>query len=293
MNSQTQTNTVSTSQETQDQSRGVPFWKSGLFLIAGPCVLRDTTDEAIEIGTSLKGICEEVGLPYCFKASFDKANRSSASSYRGPGLEKGLDMLEEIRARIGVPVLTDIHSADSAAQVAGSVDVLQIPALLCRQTDIVEAAAETGRPINIKKGQFMAPWEMENVVEKARRSGARDILLTERGTSFGYNNLVSDLRSIPIMQRTGCPVIFDATHSVQLPGGQGTVSGGQREFAPVLARAAVAAGCDGIFFEVYPEPDDAVCDGPNATRLDSMRELLKQFLAIHRATETIPGQGES
>lgn len=256
------------------------FWSNGLFLIAGPCVLSDY-DEAVATAETLMDICGRVNVPYCFKASFDKANRSSVDSYRGPGLEKGLEMLNRIGDRLDVPVLTDIHSAEMVDQVAQSVDVLQVPAFLCRQTDIVVAAARTGLPVNIKKGQFMAPHEMGNIVGKARSGGAQEILLTDRGSSFGYNNLVTDFRGIPIMQQTGCPVVFDATHSVQLPGGQGNSSGGQREFAPVLARAAVAAGCNGLFFEVYPDPDKALCDGPNALRLGDVGALLKQLVDIY------------
>jgi 2-dehydro-3-deoxyphosphooctonate aldolase (KDO 8-P synthase) len=256
------------------------FWQKGLFVIAGPCVLQDEESSTFIAGY-MKALCNRLGIPYCFKASFDKANRTSLSSFRGPGLEAGLEILKKIRSGLDVPVLTDIHSIEQAGPAAEVVDVLQIPAFLCRQTDLLVAAARTGRAVNIKKGQFLAPWDMEPVVAKARSAGANNILLTERGSSFGYNNLVSDFRSIPILQRTGCPVIFDATHSVQLPGGQGSSSGGQREFTPVLARCAVAAGCDGLFFEVYPDPDCAPCDGPNAMRLDDMEPLLAQLLDLY------------
>jgi 2-dehydro-3-deoxyphosphooctonate aldolase (KDO 8-P synthase) len=257
------------------------FWRKGLFVIAGPCVLQDE-ESSTHIAAYMKALCNRLGIPYCFKASFDKANRTSLNSFRGPGLEAGLEILKKIRSGLDVPVLTDIHSIEQAGPAAEVVDVLQIPAFLCRQTDLLVAAARTGRAVNLKKGQFLAPWDMEPVAAKARGAGASDILLTERGSSFGYNNLVSDFRSIPILQRTGCPVIFDATHSVQLPGGQGSSSGGQREFAPILARCAVAAGCDGLFFEVYPDPDGAPCDGPNAMRLDDMEPLLAQLLELHQ-----------
>jgi len=252
-----------------------------LFVIAGPCVLQDE-GSAASIAAEMKTICNRLGLPYCFKASFDKANRTSLDSFRGPGLRDGLDLLKKIRCDLDLPVLTDIHSIEQAEPAAEVVDVLQIPAFLCRQTDLLVAAGRTGRAINIKKGQFLAPWDMDHVVAKARGAGASDILLTERGSSFGYNNLVSDFRSIPIMKRTGCPVVFDATHSVQLPGGQGGSSGGQREFAPILSRCAVAAGCDGLFFEVYPDPDRAPCDGPNAMRLNDMEPLLSQLQRIYQ-----------
>ncbi len=256
------------------------FWRKGLFVIAGPCVLEDEK-KAVAIAVEMKTICSRLGIPYCFKASFDKANRTSLDSFRGPGLEAGLGILKMIRRDLNVPVLTDIHSVEQAVPAAEVVDVLQIPAFLCRQTDLLVAAAKTGRVINIKKGQFLAPWDMDHVVSKARNAGAADILLTERGSSFGYNNLVSDFRSIPILQRTSCPVIFDATHSVQLPGGQGGSSGGQREFAPLLARCAVAAGCDGLFFEVNPDPNNAPCDGPNAMFLADMEPLLAELQAIY------------
>ncbi len=263
------------------------FWREGFFVIAGPCVLQDEMG-AMDIAAEMKAICNRLGMPYCFKASFDKANRTSLGSFRGPGLEAGLEILRKIRSDLEVPVLTDIHSIEQVGRAAEVVDVLQIPAFLCRQTDLLVAAARTGRTLNIKKGQFLAPWDMVPVVAKAQESGARNILLTERGSSFGYNNLVADFRSIPIMKKTGCPVIFDATHSVQLPGGQGDSSGGQREFAPVLARCAVAAGCDGLFFEVYPDPDRAPCDGPNAMRLNDMEPLLFQLKRIRH----VIGPGE-
>ena len=257
------------------------FWREGLFVIAGPCVLQDELG-AMGIASEMQAICNRLGMPYCFKASFDKANRTSLGSFRGPGLEAGLDILGKIRGDLEVPVLTDIHSIEQVERAAEVVDVLQIPAFLCRQTDLLVAAARTGRILNIKKGQFLAPWDMVPVVAKVRDAGATRILLTERGSSFGYNNLVSDFRSVPIMKKTGCPVVFDSTHSVQLPGGQGGSSGGQREFAPVLARCAVAAGCDGLFFEVYPDPDRAPCDGPNAMFLADMEGLLEELQAIHK-----------
>lgn len=254
--------------------RGHPF-----LLIAGPCVIENPAD-TMEIARGLKNIAERLEIPFLFKASYDKANRTSIRSFRGPGLEKGLDALFEVRTRLGIPVISDIHLPSEAAAAAEVLDVLQIPAFLCRQTDLVVAAAKTNKPLNIKKGQFMAPWDMAHVVEKARWAGSREILLTERGTSFGYNNLVADMRSIPIMQEMGCPVIFDATHSVQLPGGAGGSSAGQRHYAPLLAKAAMAAGADGIFVEVHPDPDRALSDGPNSIRLDGVEHLLIQLKAI-------------
>ncbi len=226
-----------------------------------------------------------LGIFYVFKASFDKANRTSARSFRGPGLDEGLRVLAKVRARLGVPVLTDIHHEAHAAVVGEVVDILQIPAFLCRQTDLIEAAAATGQIINLKKGQFLSPAEMGQVAEKARRAGADKILLTERGTTFGYNNLVADMRSIPIMKHTGCPVVFDATHSVQLPGGGGDKSGGQREFAPVLARSALAAGANGLFIETHPQPDRALSDGPNMIPLAEMPALLRQLLKVFNAVK--------
>lgn len=250
-----------------------------LFLIAGPCVV-ESRQMALDTAGVLKEICGQLQVKFIYKSSYDKANRSSGKSFRGPGMEEGLKILSEVRRQIGVPVLTDVHEKEDVAEVAATVDVLQTPAFLCRQTDFIRAVASAGKPVNIKKGQFLSPHEMKNVVEKAREaalaSGWTDnILVCERGASFGYNNLVSDMRSLAIMRDTGCPVVFDATHSVQLPGGQGTSSGGQREFVPVLARAAVASGIAGVFMETHPDPDKAPSDGPNAWPLDRMKELLE------------------
>lgn len=253
-----------------------------LVLIAGPCVLESKTI-ATEIASALKEITSRLGIGFIFKASYDKANRTSIGSFRGPGLSGGLEILSSIHSEYGIPVTSDIHRLSEVPEASQVLDLIQIPALLCRQTDLVVTIAETGRPINIKKGQFLAPWDMVNIVEKAGAAGNRQILLTERGCCFGYNNLVVDMRSIPIMQRSGCPVVFDATHSVQLPGGAGASSDGQREFAPILARAAVAAGADAIFFEVHPEPDKAPCDGPNSLCLRDIEKHLKSLLAIEKA----------
>ncbi len=251
-----------------------------IFLIAGPCVV-ESRQLALDTAGQLKEIAGSLGIPFIYKSSFDKANRSSGKSYRGPGMDAGLKILSEVKAQIGVPVLTDIHEIDEIAAVAAVVDVLQTPAFLCRQTDFIHAAASAGKPVNIKKGQFLAPGDMKNVVDKAREaSGVDNIMVCERGVSFGYNNLVSDMRSLAIMRDTGCPVVFDATHSVQLPGGQGTKSGGQREFVPVLARAAVAVGIAGIFMETHPDPEQALSDGPNAWPLPKMKELLVTLQAI-------------
>jgi len=245
-----------------------------LFLIAGPCVV-ESRQMAIDTAESLKEITGSLGIPFIYKSSYDKANRSSGKSYRGLGMDKGLEILAEVRKKVGVPVLTDVHDKDDIAEVAAAVDVLQTPAFLCRQTDFIQAVAASGKPVNIKKGQFLSPGEMKNVVDKAREASGKDtIMVCERGASFGYNNLVSDMRSLAIMRETGCPVVFDATHSVQLPGGHGTSSGGQREFVPVLARAAVASGVAGVFMETHPDPDKALSDGPNAWPLDRMKELL-------------------
>jgi len=251
-----------------------------VFLIAGPCVV-ESRDLVMDIAGELKVICAAVGIPFIFKASYDKANRSSAKSFRGLGMDKGLEILADVRKTIGVPVLTDVHSIEEIAQVAATVDVLQTPAFLCRQTDFIFAVASAGKPVNIKKGQFLAPGDMVNVVDKARAASGQDnIMVCERGVSFGYNNLVSDMRSLMIMRGTGCPVVFDATHSVQLPGGQGTSSGGQREFVPVLARAAVASGISGLFMETHPQPEKALSDGPNAWPLKHMKALLQTLAAI-------------
>ncbi len=250
-----------------------------LVLIAGPCVMESEAD-TLHCAERLMTIANGVAVPLIFKASYDKANRTSVTSYRGPGIKEGLRILAKVKEALGVPVLSDIHSIEQVAPAAEVLDVLQIPAFLCRQTDLVVAAAKTGRVINIKKGQFLAPWDMENVVGKALSAGNERIILTERGVSFGYNNLVSDMRSIPIMRKTGFPVVFDATHSVQLPGGQGGTSGGQREFVEYLGRAAVATGIDGIFMEVHENPEKALCDGPNSIRLDDLPALLKKLKAI-------------
>jgi 2-dehydro-3-deoxyphosphooctonate aldolase (KDO 8-P synthase) len=255
-----------------------------LFLIAGPCVI-ESEKLCLQVAAALKKTCAALGIFYVFKASFDKANRTSAKSFRGMGLDAGLEILARVRAKVGVPVLTDIHTETQAAIAGEVVDILQIPAFLCRQTDLIEAAALTGQIVNLKKGQFLSPAEMGQVAAKARRAGAKKILLTERGTTFGYNNLVADMRSIPILQRLGFPVIFDATHSVQLPGGGGDKSSGQREFAPPLARAALAAGANGLFFETHPNPDRALSDGPNMIPLAEMPALLKSFLKVFNAVE--------
>ena len=244
------------------------------FLIAGPCVVESEQLQLDTAGT-LKEICERLEVPFIFKSSFDKANRSSGDSFRGLGVEEGLRILTEVKKQIGVPVLTDVHEDTDFKQVAEVVDVLQTPAFLCRQTNFITRVAQAGLPVNIKKGQFLSPWEMKNVVDKAKAAGNQDIMVCERGVSFGYNNLVSDMRSLAVMRETGCPVVFDATHSVQLPGGQGTSSGGQREFVPVLARAAVAVGVSGLFTETHPDPDKALSDGPNAWPLGQMEGLLE------------------
>ena len=257
-----------------------------LFLIAGPCVI-ESEALAEETAGTLKEITAALGIPFIYKSSFDKANRSSGDSFRGPGLEQGLRILESVRARIGVPVLTDVHEDTPLHEVAEVVDVLQTPAFLCRQTNFIRAVAEVGRPVNIKKGQFLAPWDMRNVVDKARATGNQQIMVCERGVSFGYNNLVSDMRALAVMRATGCPVVFDATHSVQLPGGQGDRSGGQREFVPVLARAAVAAGVAGLFMETHPRPDQALSDGPNAWPLGQMRDLLATLVEIDRLVKSV------
>ncbi len=249
------------------------------FLIAGPCVIEDR-DICFRIADFLATLTQKMGLPYIFKASYDKANRTSIDSFRGPGAQEGLRILEEIKREFGVPVISDIHAPEQVAEAADVLDIIQIPALLCRQTDLIVAAAKSGKPVNIKKGQFLAPWDMENIVQKARSAGNDEILLTERGTSFGYNNLVVDMRSIGIMKETGCPVIFDATHSVQLPGGQGTRSGGDRRQAIPLAKAAIAAGANGLFMETHFDPDTALCDGPNSVNFEMMAALLPQIVAI-------------
>jgi 2-dehydro-3-deoxyphosphooctonate aldolase (KDO 8-P synthase) len=256
-----------------------------LFLIAGPCVV-ESRQLQMDTAGELKSICAALEIPFIFKSSYDKANRSSGRSFRGPGMERGLEILADVRKTLGVPVLTDVHTEQEVEQVAAVVDVLQTPAFLCRQTDFIRAVASAGRPVNIKKGQFLAPWDMKNVVDKAREASGQDnILVCERGASFGYNNLVSDMRSLAVMRETGCPVVFDATHSVQLPGGQGTSSGGQREFVPVLARAAVAAGVSGVFMETHPTPEKALSDGPNAWPLRHMRALLETLKELDSAVK--------
>ena len=250
------------------------------FLIAGPCVV-ESEQLQMDVAGQLKEITAALGIPFIFKSSYDKANRSSGKSFRGPGMDKGLEILAKVKATLGVPVLTDVHTEAEVARVAKVVDVLQTPAFLCRQTDFIVAVASAGKPVNIKKGQFLAPHDMKNVVDKARAASGQDnIMVCERGASFGYNNLVSDMRSLAIMRETGCPVVMDATHSVQLPGGQGTSSGGQREFVPVLARAAVATGVAGVFMETHPDPAKALSDGPNAWPLARMRELLETLKDI-------------
>jgi 2-dehydro-3-deoxyphosphooctonate aldolase (KDO 8-P synthase) len=253
--------------------------KKPLVLVAGPCVIENET-ATLRCAERLMTLCNGVSVPLVFKASYDKANRTSVTSFRGPGLREGLRILAKVKESLGIPVVSDIHSIEEVAPAAEVLDILQIPAFLCRQTDLVVAAAKTGRVINIKKGQFMAPWDMGNVVGKAVSTGNENVILTERGVSFGYNNLVSDMRSLPIMRGLGYPVIFDATHSVQLPGGLGGTSGGQREFVEYLGRAAVATGIDGIFMEVHEDPEKALCDGPNSVKLDDLPALLKKLKAI-------------
>jgi len=257
------------------------------FLIAGPCVI-ESEKMAMETSAELKKISEKLGIPFIYKSSFDKANRSSMDSFRGLGIEEGLRILQKVKDEIGVPVLTDVHEDTPMDEVADVVDVLQTPAFLCRQTNFILKVAATGKPVNIKKGQFLAPWDMKNVVDKALTTGNKNIMVCDRGVSFGYNNLVSDMRSMAVMRDTGCPVVFDATHSVQLPGGQGSVSGGQREHVPVLARAAVAAGLSGVFMETHPNPAEALSDGPNAWPLDKMESLLSMMKNIDEVVKSKP-----
>ncbi|HKQ82364.1 MAG TPA: 3-deoxy-8-phosphooctulonate synthase [Steroidobacteraceae bacterium] len=264
---------------------------SPLFLIAGPCVI-ESKGLILDTAGKLKELTSKLKVPYIFKASFDKANRSSRSSYRGPGMEEGLKILAEVKRQLGLPVLTDVHEDTPLNEVAAVVDVLQTPAFLCRQTNFIVNVCSQGKAVNIKKGQFLSPWEMQNVVDKARSTGNEQILVCERGFSFGYNNLVSDMRSLAVMRATGCPVVFDATHSVQLPGGKGTASGGQREFVPVLARAAVAAGISGLFMETHPNPAVALSDGPNAWPLDRMEPLLETLVALDRSVKSKPYEEE-
>ena len=256
-----------------------------LFLIAGTCVI-ESEASALEVSERLKRITDELRMPFVYKSSFDKANRSSHESYRGPGMEEGLRILERVREEVGVPVLTDVHEDTPLDEVAEVVDVLQTPAFLCRQTNFIQNVARTGRPVNIKKGQFMAPWDMGNVAAKARATGNEQIMLCERGVSFGYNTLVSDMRGLAVMRETGCPVVFDATHSVQQPGGRGSSSGGERQHVPVLARAAVAAGVSGLFMETHPDPERALSDGPNSWPLDRMKDLLSVLMEIDAAVKT-------
>ncbi|MCU7926151.1 MAG: 3-deoxy-8-phosphooctulonate synthase [Candidatus Thiodiazotropha sp. (ex Dulcina madagascariensis)] len=258
-----------------------------LFLIAGPCVI-ESEQLALDSAGELKALTAALGVPFIYKSSFDKANRSSVASFRGPGMEQGLMILEKVKSQIGVPVLTDVHEDTPLDEVAQVADVLQTPAFLCRQTNFIQNVVRQGRPVNIKKGQFLAPWDMSHVVDKARATGNRQIMVCERGVSFGYNNLVSDMRSLAVMRNTGCPVVYDATHSVQLPGGQGASSGGQREFVPVLARAAVAGGVSGLFMETHPDPDKALSDGPNAWPLSRMGELLETLVEID---QVVKGRG--
>jgi len=249
-------------------------------IIAGPCVI-ESEDITFNSAKKLKEICNTAGLSFVFKSSYDKANRTSLKSFRGPGIDKGLRILSDIKSKLNIPVISDVHSASEVKPAAEVLDALQIPAFLCRQTDLVIAAAKTGKPVNIKKGQFLAPWDIKNIIEKFSSTGNQNLSITERGASFGYNNLVVDFRAFPIMRSFGYPVIFDVTHSLQLPGGQGTSSGGQREFAEPLARAAVAVGVDGLFFEVHPEPEKALCDGPNMIRLDDFEKMLGVLKAIY------------
>jgi len=255
------------------------------FLIAGTCVI-ESEQMTLDTAGKLKEITAELNIPFIYKSSFDKANRSSLHSFRGLGLEKGLQILEKVKQQLNVPVLTDVHEDTPLAEVASVVDVLQTPAFLCRQTNFIQSVAALGKPVNIKKGQFLAPWDMANVANKAKATGNQQIMVCERGVSFGYNNLVSDMRSLAVMRDTGCPVVFDATHSVQLPGGQGNCSGGQREFVPVLSRAAIAVGIAGLFMETHPKPDEALSDGPNSWPLHRMKELLEMLVTIDRAVKS-------
>lgn len=252
-----------------------------LILIAGPCVI-ESERAALDLAERLKEICEKIPIPFIYKSSYDKANRTSVKSFRGPGIKKGLKILKKVKEKFGIPVLSDVHKEDEIEDAAEVLDIIQIPAFLSRQTDMIIRAAKTGRVVNIKKGQFLAPWDVKNIIEKIESAKNKKILITERGVSFGYNNLVADMRSLPIMRSFGYPVIFDATHSLQLPGGAGSSSGGQREFVPPITRAAAAAGCDGIFMEVHPEPDKAPCDGPNMLKLENLLPLLKHVKEIDR-----------
>jgi len=258
-----------------------------IFLIAGPCVI-ESEALVLEVASAMKEITDRLKVPYIFKASFDKANRTSGASFRGPGMEEGLRILAKVREQVGVPVLTDVHDDTPVDEVASVVDILQTPAFLVRQTNFMQRVARAGKPMNIKKGQFLAPWDMQNVVDKCRAAGNDNVMICERGVSFGYNTLVSDMRGLVIMRETGCPVVFDATHSVQQPGGQGTSTGGQSQFIPVLARAAVASGISGLFMETHPKPEEALSDGPNSWPLHRMEELLKVLVELDRATKAAP-----
>ncbi len=260
---------------------GISIGDNKLVLIAGPCVIEDE-GLTFEIAGALKDMASRLSIPYIFKASFDKANRSSVNSYRGPGIKKGLEILAEIKKRFDLPILTDVHECSQVGVVADVVDVIQVPAFLCRQTDLILETASSGKPVNIKKGQFMAPWDVKNIIEKFESTGNKNLTITERGVSFGYNNLINDMKSLPIIREMGVPVIYDATHSVQLPGGQGACSGGQREYIQFLSRGAVAVGCDGIFFECHPDPDSALCDGANSLSLEKLEDLLTKLIAIDR-----------
>ena len=261
--------------------------RNPLFIIAGPCVI-ESEDIVFHTAERLKDICDRTGLPLMFKSSYDKANRTSLSSFRGPGLEKGITILSDLRSRLKVPVISDVHSVEEIKPASEVLDALQIPAFLCRQTDLVIAASATGKPVNVKKGQFLSPWDVRNIIDKFISTGNRNLFITERGVSFGYNNLVVDFRGLPVMRSFGYPVIFDVTHSLQLPGGMGKSSGGQREFADPLTRAAVAVGVDGLFMEVHPEPEKALCDGPNMIRLDEVETILKNMKAIDESVRNLP-----
>lgn len=274
-------------------TREVAIWgrklgnRNPLFIIAGPCVI-ESEDIVFHTAESLKEICDRIGLPLLFKSSYDKANRTSLSSFRGPGLEKGIRILSDLRNKLKVPVISDVHSVEEIKPASEVLDALQIPAFLCRQTDLVLAASSTGKPVNIKKGQFLSPWDVKNVIDKFTSTGNRNLFITERGVSFGYNNLVVDFRGLPVMRSFGYPVIFDVTHSLQLPGGMGKSSGGQREFAEPLARAAVAVGVDGLFLEVHPEPEKALCDGPNMIKLDKVETILRNMRTIDESVRNLP-----
>jgi len=274
-------------------TREIPIWgrklgnKNPLFIIAGPCVI-ESEDIVLHAAERLKEICSRIGLPLLFKSSYNKANRTSLSSFRGPGLEKGIRILSDVRNKLQVPVISDVHSVEEVKPASEVLDALQIPAFLCRQTDLVLAASGTGKPVNIKKGQFLSPWDVKNIIDKFTSTGNRNLVITERGVSFGYNNLVVDFRGLPVMRSFGYPVIFDVTHSLQLPGGMGKSSGGQREFAEPLARAAVAVGVDGLFMEVHPEPEKALCDGPNMIKLDEVETILRNMRTIDESVKNLP-----